>query len=98
MARSEEFVDGAEQVRQPRFTSVQQQANHNFQALSVLDTPYVIPNQNGLGRDDLQRKTVGRTSSPSGRSKDTFDQQLWLGRDRQEVQRRTVASNGESQE
>lgn len=97
MARTEEFDDGAAKVRQPQFASVQQQANRNFQALSVLDTPNIIPNQNGLGEDDLQRKIVGRTETPSGRSKATFDRQLWLHHQmaRRDQLQRTM-TNGEA--
>lgn len=78
MTRSEDFEGGAASVREPQFKSVQQQSNVNFRAMSVLDTPLVIPNQNGLGENDLQRKIMGRTESTSGRSQGTFDQQLWL--------------------
>jgi hypothetical protein len=76
MPRSEEFSEGTERARQPQFQSVQQQANRNFQALSVLDN--VIPNQNGMGSTDLQRRMVGSQGSVSGRSQTTFDRQLWL--------------------
>jgi hypothetical protein len=78
MARSEDFAGGAEEVRQPQFQSVQQQHNRNYQAMSVLDTPGIIPNQNGLGAADLERRKLGRTESVSGRSAETFDRQLWL--------------------
>lgn len=78
MARSEEFAGGAEEVRQPQFKSVQQMSNRNFQAMSVLDTPMVIPNQNGMGKGDLERRMMGRNDSSSGRSPETFDKQLWL--------------------
>jgi hypothetical protein len=78
MARSEDFAGGAEEVRQPQFRSVQQQHTRNYQAMSVLDTPGIIPNQNGLGTADLERKKLGRTESASGRSNETFDRQLWL--------------------
>lgn len=78
MARSEDFADGAERVRQPQFTSVQQQHNRNFQAMSVLDTPSVRPNQNGLGVADLQRRMIGFKDSATGRSESTYDQQIWL--------------------
>lgn len=76
MTRSEEFLGGTERARQPQFTSVQQQANRNYQATSVLDN--VIPNQNGMGVQDLQRRLVGSQNSAVGRSEDTFDKQLWL--------------------
>ena len=78
MARSKDFADGAERVRQPQFKSIQQQHNANFRALSVLDTPSVIPNQNGMGEQDLQRRIMGNRSSSSGRSQSTFDRQIWL--------------------
>jgi hypothetical protein len=76
MGRSAEFASGNESARQPQFQSVQQQSNRNFQALSVLDN--VIPNQNGMGSNDLQRRLVGSQGSPVGRSSSTFDKQLWL--------------------
>lgn len=76
MARSEDFAGGFESVRSPQFQSVQQQANRNFQAISVLDN--ITPNQNGMGSADLQRQMVGVKDSASGRSEDTFDRQLWL--------------------
>lgn len=78
MARSEEFQSGADSVRSPQFSSVQQQGNRNFRALSVLDTPNVIPNQNGMGASDLQRKIMGQRSSASGSTKSTQDSQIWL--------------------
>lgn len=78
MARTEEFNGGADSVRQPQFTSVQQQHNRNFRALSVLDTPSVKPNQNGLGTADLQRRMIGFRDSATGRSDSTYDQQIWL--------------------
>lgn len=78
MTRSEDFVDGAERVRQPQFQSVQQQHNRNFQAMSVLDTPSVIPNQNGMGTGDLQRRMIGFRDSATGRSESTYDKQIWL--------------------
>lgn len=78
MARSEEFAGGAEEVRQPQFRSVQTQHNANFHALSVLDLPSSLPNQNGMGQQDLQRRMMGVTDSVSGRSTDTFDKQLWM--------------------
>lgn len=76
MARTEDFADGAERVRNPQFQSVQQQANRNFLAISVLDN--VMPNQNGMGSQDLQRRLVGSQNSATGRSESTFDRQLWL--------------------
>jgi hypothetical protein len=78
MARTEEFNGGADSVRQPRFTSVQQQHNANFRAMSVLDTPSVIPNQNGMGTGDLQRRMIGFRESATGRSESTYDKQIWL--------------------
>lgn len=76
MARTEDFQGGYGEVREPQFRSVQQQANRNFEALSVLDN--LVPNQNGMGQADLQRKMVGSQNSPTGRSESTFDKQLWL--------------------
>ena len=76
MTRTEEFSGGAEEVRSPQFRSVQQQANRHFTATSVLDN--VIPNQNGMGTADLERRMVGSENSLVGRSKETFDRQLWL--------------------
>ena len=76
MTRSEDFADGAARVRAPQFESVQQQANRNFAALSVLDN--VMPNQNGMGTQDLQRRLVGSQGQATGRSQETFDKQLWL--------------------
>lgn len=78
MARTEDFQDGAARVREPQFKSVQQQHNGNFRAMSVLDVPGSIPNQNGLGREDLQRRIMGYQDTVSGRSQSTFDQELWL--------------------
>lgn len=78
MTRSEDFADGAERVRQPQFSSVQQQHNRNFQPMSVLDTPSVIPNQNGMGAGDLQRRMIGFKDSATGRSESTYDKQIWL--------------------
>lgn len=78
MARSVDFQGGADEVRQPQFRSVQQQHNANFRALSVLDTPAVIPNQNGLGAADWERRKMGRVESTLGRATETFDRQLWL--------------------
>jgi hypothetical protein len=78
MARSEDFAGGAEEVRQPQFQSVQQQHNRNFRAMSVLDTPSVIPNQNGMGTSDLQRRMIGFRDSATGRSESTYDKQIWL--------------------
>lgn len=69
-------MDGFEKVRQPEFRSVQQQHNVNFQATSVLDN--VMPNQNGMGQQDLQRRLVGSQGPATGRSSETFDRQLWL--------------------
>jgi hypothetical protein len=79
MTRSEDFADGAERVRQPQFKSVQQQHNANFRAMSVLDTPYSIPNQNGMGTSDLQRRMIGFRDAATGRSDSTYDKQIWLG-------------------
>lgn len=78
MARSDEFADGAERVRQPQFRSIQQQHNANFRAMSVLDTPSVIPNQNGMGVGDLERRKIGFRDSATGRSESTYDKQIWL--------------------
>jgi hypothetical protein len=78
MTRSEDFADGAERVRQPQFQSVQTQHNANFRAMSVLDTPYAIPNQNGMGQQDLQRRMIGFRDAATGRSEGTYDQQIWL--------------------
>ena len=76
MARTDEFEGGYAEVREPQFRSVQQQSNRNFLATSVLDN--VIPNQNGMGAADLQRRLVGSQNSMTGRSTSTFNQQLWL--------------------
>jgi hypothetical protein len=76
MARSEEFAEGYESVRRPQFQSVQQQSNRHFTPMSVLDN--IIPNQNGMGTQDLQRRMVGSTGGAVGRSQATFDRQLWL--------------------
>jgi hypothetical protein len=76
MARSEDFAEGSERARRPQFQSVQQMSNRNFQAISVLDN--VIPNPNGMGQPDLQRRLVGSQGSASGRAQSTFDRQLWL--------------------
>lgn len=92
MTRSEDFADGAERVRNPRFESVQQQANRNFQALSVLDN--VMPNQNGLGAQDLQRRLVGSTGGATGRSQSTFDKQLWLRHPEPTARTREGRTNG----
>jgi hypothetical protein len=78
MARTEEFQSGADSVRQPRFQSVQTQHNANFRTMSVLDTPYAIPNQNGMGTQDLQRRMIGFREAAGGRSQSTYDQQIWL--------------------
>jgi hypothetical protein len=78
MARSEDFQSGADSVRQPQFESIQQQGNRNFRAMSVLDTPSVIPNQNGMGTGDLQRRMIGFRDSATGRSESTYDKQIWL--------------------
>ncbi len=78
MARSVDFQSGADSVRSPQFKSVQQQHGVNFRAMSVLDTPAVIPNQNGIGAQDLQRKIMGVRDSGSGRSQSTSDSQIWL--------------------
>lgn len=76
MARSEDFAGGFESVREPQFKSVQQQHNQNYQPTSVLDN--VMPNQNGMGAQDLQRRLVGSQGAATGRSQETFDRQLWL--------------------
>lgn len=76
MDRSAEFSDGAERVRTPQFESVQQQHNRNYLATSVLDQ--VMPTQNGLGAQDLQRRIVGGQGSASGQAQSTFDKRLWL--------------------
>lgn len=76
MDRSAEFEDGFAQVREPKFQTVQAQHNANYRATSVLDN--VIPNQNGLGSSDLQRRLVGSQGAATGRSQETFDRQLWL--------------------
>jgi hypothetical protein len=76
MTRTDEFIDGTDRARMPQFESVQQQANRNYQPRSVLDN--VIPNQNGMGTQDLQRRMVGSQNSSVGRSESTFDRQLWL--------------------
>lgn len=76
MARTEEFAGGFESVRAPQFKSVQQQHALNYQATSVLDN--VMPNQNGMGAQDLQRRLVGFGDSATGRSAETYDRQLWL--------------------
>lgn len=78
MTRSEDFQGGADAAREPQFQSVQQQSNANFHGVSVLHTPNVIPNQNGMGQADLQRRIMGFHESISGRSEGTFDQQIWL--------------------
>lgn len=78
MTRSEDFQGGADGAREPQFKSVQTQHNANFRGMSVLDTPNVIPNQNGLGTADLQRRIMGFHESISGRSEGTFDKQIWL--------------------
>lgn len=76
MARTEDFNDGFDKVRTPQFESIQQQSNRNYAATSVLDN--IIPNQNGMGASDLQRRLVGSQGSPVGRAESTFDKQLWL--------------------
>lgn len=78
MTRTEEFSNGAERVRSPQFETVQSQHNRNFQPASVLDTPYAIPNQNGMGQQDLQRRMIGFRDAASGRAQSTYDQQIWL--------------------
>lgn len=95
-SRSEEMVGGYDSARNPQFESVQQQANRNFHALSVLDN--IIPNPNGLGSPDYQRRLYGSRSSASGRSQATFDRQLWLHHPEPNVsvtqRQREEASNG----
>ncbi len=76
MARSDDFNEGSERARTPQFQSIQQQSNRNYVAMSTLDN--VIPNNNGMGEPDLQRKLRGSQGSSSGRSEATFDKQLWL--------------------
>lgn len=76
MARQENFSDGYERVREPRFESIQQQGNRNFQATSVLDN--IMPNQNGIGTSDLQRRMMGIQSSAIGSAESTFDKRLWI--------------------
>lgn len=93
MPRSQDFADGAERVRSPQFESIQQQANRNFQAISVLDN--VMPAQNGMGAQDLQRKIVGSQGSSVGRSETTYDKQLWLHHPEPNPTRRT-SSNGDA--
>lgn len=78
MARSEDFAGGADAAREPQFKTVQSQHNANFHGMSVLDTPYTIPNQNGMGSADLQRRIMGFHESVSGQSESTFDQSIWL--------------------
>lgn len=76
MARSEEFSGGYSAAQSPQYRSVQQQHNRNYQKLSVLDN--LMPNQNGMGASDLQRRLVGISHSGSGTSKNTFDKSLWI--------------------
>lgn len=76
MTRSEEFGDGAESVRTPKFESIQQQGIRNYEATSVLDN--LRPNQNGLGEQDLQRTMMGVKQSYAGTAQSTADQKLWL--------------------
>lgn len=94
MARSEDFADGAERVRQPQFTSIQQQHNANFKAMSILDTPYIIPNQNGMGASDLQRKMIGFQGGATGRSDETYDKQIWLNHRENTTRTRKQDDNG----
>lgn len=76
MTRSEDFASGYETVRNPQFETVQSQHARNYQATSVLDN--LMPNQNGMGAQDLQRKLVGSQGPMVGRSVETYDRQLWL--------------------
>lgn len=78
MARSDEFAGGAEGARAPQFATIQSQHARNFQAMSVLDLPHALPNQNGMGQADLQRRRMGLAGSVSGRSQSTVDDQMWI--------------------
>lgn len=80
MARSEEFASGAEEVRQPQFKSVQQMHNDHARATSVLTVPGHLPNQNGMGTADRQRRLMGFRESASGMADSTYDQRLWMDR------------------
>lgn len=78
MARSEDFAGGVEAARTPQFSTIQSQHARNFQAMSVLDLPHVLPNQNGMGQADLQRRRMGLSESGAGRSQSTVDDQMWI--------------------
>ena len=78
MTRTEDFAGGVEGARAPQFSTIQSQHARNFQAMSVLDLPHALPNQNGLGAADLQRRRMGQIGSVSGRSQSTVDDQLWI--------------------
>lgn len=91
--RREDFDSAAESVRSPQFKSVQQQSNDRWQAMSILDLPSSLPNQNGMGAADLQRRMMGVPQSPIGSADSTYDRRLWL-RSPTNSQRRDRGSDG----
>lgn len=71
--RTAEMVDGAERVREPRFSV---QTESKYRRTTVLDN--LMPTGNGISALDQQRRLMGGRGSGSGSSKDTFEKRLWL--------------------
>ena len=75
-SRNGSFVAGSESVRQPEFSSMQQQHRIGYQRTSLLDN--LQPSGNGYGSADRQRLVLGVNNSANGQSSGNFDDSLWL--------------------
>lgn len=71
--RTAQMIEGAERVRQPRFSV---QTASKYTRTSVLDN--LRPTGNGVGAQDQQRRLMGGRGSGVGSSQDTFEKRLWL--------------------
>ena len=77
VARSKDFFEASESVRQPSFRPVQLDP---YRRTSTLDN--LFPTGNGMGEQDKQRSLMGIQHSAIGQSTDTFDKSLWLRSER----------------
>lgn len=87
-------MSGAANAQAPQFQTVQAQHNRNFRAQSVLDMPLILPNQNGMGVADLQRRKMGLNVSSTGQSDTTFEDQIWVKSQPQDLSRKNRKEQG----
>lgn len=84
MDRSQDFYEGAENVREPQFRTIQQSEGPRvYRRTSTLDNILPTGMGNGMGSADKERYFMGIPRSQAGQSEGTYNKSILLNASQQ---------------